>query len=335
MPDGFPKFTAAAIQAAPEFLDREATVDKACHLTAEAAKNGAQLIVFPETWIPAYPFWDMGNPDGWLHLYQNAIEVPSPAIEKLGEAARRAGAYVVIGVNERDAATQGSLYNSMLYFSPDGTLLGVHRKLMPSVSEKMIWGMGDGSGLHILETPLGRLGGLICWEHEMTLVKYAMYSRGEQVHASVWPAWTFQRDHIQFGTRQYAYEGKSFVIVSCGVLDANAVPKNWRGPGRAAGRVADGGSAIIAPDGSYVAEPVYNEETIIYGDIDLRKVALAKREVDVAGHYSRPDVVRLLFDDSPHDPLVGPLDGVDAGSPNEPPTPDTPTKPKQRRSRSR
>jgi len=304
MPDEFPTFTAAAVQAAPEFLDREATVDKACHLTAEAAKKGAQLIVFPETWVPAYPFWDMGNPDAWLQLHQNAVEVPSPAIDKLAEAARRAGAYVVIGVNERDAATQGSLYNSLLYFSPEGTLLGVHRKLMPSVSEKMIWGMGDGSGLHIFDTPLGRLGGLICWEHEMTLVKYAMYSRGEQVHAAVWPAWTFQRDHIQFGMRQYAYEGKCFAVVSCGILDGSAVPERWRRGNSGEGQVADGGSAIIGPDGNYVAGPVYGDETIIYGDLNLRRVALAKREIDVAGHYARPDVVRLLFDRSPHHPLV-------------------------------
>ena len=304
MADEFPKFTAAAVQAAPEFLDREATVDKACHLTAEAAKNGAQLIVFPETWIPAYPFWDMSRPDAWLELYQNAVEVPSPTTERLADAARKAKAHVVIGINERDAQTQGSLYNSLLYIGPDGTLLGVHRKLMPSVSERMIWGMGDGSGLHIFDTPLGRLGGLICWEHEMTLVKYAMYARGEQVHASVWPAWTFQRDHIQFGMRQYAYEGKGFAVVSCGVLEGGAVPERWRGGNSGEGWIADGGSAIIAPDGSYVAGPVYGEETIVYGEIDLRRVAAAKREIDVAGHYSRPDVVRLLFDETPHSPLV-------------------------------
>ncbi len=335
MGDDFPgPFTAAAVQAAPEFMDREATVQKACHLIVRAAKNGAQLIVFPETWVPTYPFWDMGRPDAWLELYQNSVEVPSPATKQIGAAAKKAKAYVVLGINERDAKTKGTLYNSMLYFGPDGNVLGVHRKLMPSVSERLVWGMGDGSGLHIFDTPLGRLGGLICWEHEMTLVKYAMYARGEQLHASVWPAWTFQRDHIQFGTRQYAYEGKSFVIVSCGVLSADAVPERWRGPGTASGRVADGGSAIIAPDGSYVAAPVYDEETVVYGDIDLRKVALAKREVDVAGHYSRPDVVQLLFDDSPHDPLVGPLNGAGADGLSKLPA-NTATEPKKRRSRSR
>ena len=304
MADEFPKFIAAAVQAAPVFMQREATVDKACELIAEAAREGARLVVFPETWVPTYPFWDMQRPDAWLELHRNSIEVPSPSVDRLAAAARKADAYVIVGVNERDAQTKGSLYNSLLYFSPEGTLLGVHRKLMPSVSERLIWGMGDGSGLHIFDTALGRLGGLICWEHEMTLVKYAMYARGEQVHASVWPAWTTQRDHIQFGTRQYAYEGKCFVIVACGVLDADAVPERWRGDNRGSGKIANGGSAIIAPDGSYVAKPVYDEETILYGEIDLAQVAAGKRLVDVAGHYSRPDVVRLLFDPSSHSPVV-------------------------------
>ena len=304
MPDDFPKFTAAAVQAAPVFLDREVTIDKACQLIEQAGREGAQLIVFPETWVPTYPFWDMQRPDAWLELYRNAVEVPSPSVERLAAAARKTRAYVVIGVNERDALTKGTLYNSMLYFSPEGALLGVHRKLMPSVSERLIWGMGDGSGLHIFDTPLGRLGGLICWEHEMTLVKYAMYARGEQVHASVWPAWSTQRDHIQFGTRQYAYEGKCFVVVACGVLDAAAVPERWRGSNPGAGQIANGGSAIISPEGAYIVGPVYEDETILYGEIDLTQVAAGKWMVDVAGHYSRPDVVRLLFDPSPHSPLV-------------------------------
>jgi aliphatic nitrilase len=304
MSDEFPKFTAAAVQAAPVFLDREATIDKACHLLDEAGRAGARLIVFPETWVPTYPFWDMQRPDAWLELYRNAVEVPSPSADRLAAAARKAKAYVVIGVNERDAQTKGTLYNSLLYFNPEGTLMGVHRKLMPSATERLVWGMGDGSGLHVFDTPLGRLGGLICWEHEMTLVKYAMYARGEQVHASVWPAWFFQRDQIQFGTRQYAFEGGCFVVVSCGVLDAEAVPERWRRMNPSDRRIASGGSAIIGPLGNYVAGPVYEEETIVYGEIDLAQVAVVKRALDVAGHYSRPDVVRLLFDQSPHSPLV-------------------------------
>lgn len=328
MPDEFPRFTVAAVQAAPVFLDREATVDKACHLIEQAGHEGARLIVFPETWVPTYPFWDMRHPDAWLELYRNAVEVPSPSTARLAAAARKAGAYVVIGVNERDAQTKGTLYNSLLYFDPEGTLMGVHRKLMPSVTERLIWGMGDGSGLHVFDTRLGRLGGLICWEHEMTLVKYAMYARGEQVHASVWPAWSTQRDHIQFGTRQYAYEGKCFVVVACGLLQAEVIPESWRGGIPPSGQIADGGSAIIAPDGSYIAGPVYEEETIVYGEIDLAQVALAKRLVDVAGHYSRPDVVRLLFDQSPHDSLVK---SEGAAQELEPPSNEHPARPPTRR----
>ena len=331
MPDEFPKFTAAAVQAAPVFLDREATIEKACALIDEAGRAGAQLIVFPETWVPTYPFWDMQRPDAWLQLHRNAVEVPSPSTERLGAAARQAGAYVVIGVNERDAQTKGTLYNSMLYFSPEGALMGVHRKLMPSVTERLVWGMGDGSGLHVFDTPLGQLGGLICWEHEMTLVKYAMYARGEQVHASVWPAWSFQRDHIQFGTRQYAYEGKCFVVVACGVLDGAVVPEAWRRASLVAGLTADGGSAIIGPDGGYLAGPVYDDETILYGEVDLAQVAAAKWQVDVAGHYSRPDVVRLLFDPSPHPPLVtadGAPQPIEAPSPKEAPRRQTTARPK-------
>src|SRR3990172_10906548 len=256
MPDDFPKFTAAAVQATPVFLDGEATIDKACELIEQAGRQGAQLIVFPETWVPTYPFWDMRRPDAWLELYRNAVEVPSRATDRLAAAARKAQAYVAIGINERDTETKGSLYNSLLYLGPDGAMLGVHRKLMPSITERLVWGMGDGSGLHLFDTPLGRLGGLICWEHEMTLVKYAMYARGEQVHASVWPAWSMQRDHIQFGTRQYAYEGKCFVVVSCGLFDFSAIGDRHRKFFANDRPTADGGSAIIGPDGGYIAGPV-------------------------------------------------------------------------------
>lgn len=303
MPDDYPKFTSAAVQAAPVFLDREATIDKACRLIDEAGGAGARLIVFPETWVPAYPFW-IGTPrifsaSMFVRLFKNAVEVPSPATDALCRAAAKAGAHVVIGINERDSVSH-TLYNSLLYIGEAGEIMGVHRKLMPSFSERTIWGWGDGSGLHVFQTPLGRLGGLICWEHEMTLVKFAMYARGEEVHASVWPAWSFQKSHIDFGCRQYAYEGGCFVIASCGVLLPDTLPQEMRSGFTQAG----GGSGIIAPSGEYIAGPVYEKEEILYAEIDLEAVIRAKHSRDVAGHYARPDVVQLLLNDRPQLSLV-------------------------------
>ena len=305
MPDQYPRYTVAAVQAASVFMDREATIDKACHLIDEAGKRGSRIIVFPETWIPAYPFWLTQLSDAWMELHSNAIEVPSVHVERLAQAARGANAYVVIGINERDTNTLGTLYNSLLYLGADGAVLGVHRKLMPTAGERLVWGMGDGSGMHLFDTPLGRLGGLICWEHEMTLAKYAMYARGEQVHASVWPAWNSQREHIAFGTRQYAFEGRTFVIVACGLIQGSAIPEKWRRPGLDhTGLIADGGSAIIGPNGDYLAGPLYSEEDILYADIDLSRIVAAKQALDTGGHYSRPDVLRLQFNTTPHTSLV-------------------------------
>lgn len=303
----------ASVQASSVFLDREATVEKACRLTEEAARAGARVIVFPEAWIPGYPFWIFANKpistSLFTALYQQAVIVPSPATGRLGEAARRAKAYLVIGVSERAGR---SLYNSMLYFAPDGALLGVHRKLMPTHMERTIWGQGDGSGLRLFDTPLGRLGGLICWEHQMTLVKYAMFARGEAIHASVWPAMRSQNAHIEFGTRQYAFEGRCFVIVSCGYLTPALVPERYGLHGAALD--ANGGSAIINPQGEYLAGPLYDREGILYADLDLDELAAGAYWSDITGHYARPDVVRLVLDDRPRAVIEQP-DGSPYASP--------------------
>jgi len=309
MGDDFPKFTTAVVQAAPIFLDRDATIDKACRLIQEAGERGARLIVFPETWVPGYPFWltsalPLQEPLRlFTRLFKNSVEVPSPATEALGRAAARAGAYVAIGINERDAQSKGSLYNTLLYIDDHGRLLGKHRKLMPSYGERTVWGWGDGSGLQVFETPLGRLGGLICWEHEMPLVRYAMYSKGEQVHCSVWPAYSFQNDHIGFGCRQYAFEGGCFVLVSCGLWNAETIPADLGLQGRPL-LDANGGSAIIAPGGNYLAGPLYNKEDILYAEIDLEQIVPHKQLLDVVGHYARPDVVQLLLHDEARPPVV-------------------------------
>ncbi len=289
-----PRFTAAAVQAAPVFLDRDATVDKACEIIGEAGRAGADLIVFPETWIPGYPFWISSSRvfsgDVFAQLWKNAVELGSPAVDRLGEAAREAGAYVVMGVDERDTVSRGTLYNSLLYFSPEGEVVHRHRKLMPTFTERTVWGFGDGSDLAILDTPLGRLGGLICWEHEMTLAKYALYAQGEQVHCSVWPAYSFQNDHIAYGTRQYAFEGACFVVTACGVVTPGSLPTDLGGDTLS----ANGGTAIIGPDGNYLAGPIYDSEETLYAEIDLEAAIREKHSRDVAGHYARPDVLQLL-----------------------------------------
>ena len=175
MGDTLPKFTAAAVQAAPVFLDREATIDKACGLIDEAGQAGADLIVFPETWVPGYPFWTgtaaVFSSDAYAQLWKNAVEVPSVSTSRLAQAAAKAQAYVVIGINERDTVSRGTIFNSLLYLSPEGEVIHCHRKLLPTFTERTVWGFGDGSDLRVLDTPLGRLGALICWEHQMTLAK--------------------------------------------------------------------------------------------------------------------------------------------------------------------
>ena len=307
MAEEFPRFTAAAVQAAPVYLDREATIEKACRLIEEAAAKGARLIVFPETWVPGYPFWVFGSlvVSGTLftRLFKNAVEIPSPATDALCRAAARAGAYVVIGINERDARFKGSLYNTLLYIDDEGQILGAHRKVMPTHAERTVWGMGDGSGLHVFDTSVGRLGGLICWEHEMPLVRYAMYSRGEQVHAAVWPAFSTQNHHIDFGCRQYAFEGGCFVVVACGYLTEALVPEELGIRGQAI-LDANGGSGIIGPDGEYLAGPLYGKEGILYADVDLEQIVAQKHFLDITGHYSRPDVAQLLLHQEARPPVV-------------------------------
>ena len=294
MGDTLPKFTAAAVQAAPVFLDRDATIEKACELIATAGDAGAKLIVLPETWIPGYPFWHSSpgvfSSSTFTEYWKNSVELPSPASDRIGQAAKMAAAYVVVGMSERDTASRGTLYNTLAYYDPAGELIHRHRKLMPTFTERTIWGMGDGSDLDVLETPLGRLGGLICWEHEMALAKYALYAQGEQVHCSAWPAYSSQKNHIAFGTRQYAFEGACFVVLSCGIVTPGSMP-------RALGAddvSANGGTAIIGPDGEYLAGPVYDTEEILYAEIDLEAALREKHSRDVAGHYARPDVLQLL-----------------------------------------
>ena len=304
MSELFPKFKAAAVHAASVFLDLEASIDKACKLIGEAAANGANLVVFPETFLPGYPYWIWTHTprDGaplFFELFANSIVVGSTQTDRLGAAARQAGVYVAVGVSERDG---GTLYNTLLYFDNQGDIVGRHRKLQPTNAERIIWGRGDASGLKVHQTPLGRIGGLICFEHTMDLTRYALISQREQVHVGIWPAIsaissdpnsaTFD-DWSASAARHHALAAQAFVINVQSRIDERVIEKLGLVGQTDVIRVGGGWSAIIAPNGQFLAGPNRDDETILYADIDLSLIVFAKYFVDSAGHYSRPDVLRL------------------------------------------
>jgi nitrilase len=324
MGDHSPRVRAAVVQAAPVLFDREATVEKTGRLIDEAAAQGANLIVFPEAFIPAYP-WGIRfgtrvggrTADGrraWARYWANAVDVPGPATEAIGAAARRARAYVAIGVIERDQTySRGTVYCTLLYFGPDGRLLATHRKLMPTAAERYIWGSGDGSTLPVLETPYGRLGGLICWENYMPLARMAMYGKGVELYVA--PT-ADSRDSWQATVRHIACEGRCFVLSCCQYVTKDLYPADLE----VAGELADapevlsrGGSAIIAPLGDYVAGPLFGQEGILTADLDLARVVEGKFDFDVTGHYARPDVFRLLVNEQATPPVQSVAWGVERG----------------------
>jgi nitrilase len=307
----------AAVQAAPVFLDRERTVAKAARLIAEASENGAQLVAFPETWIPGYPAWIFGAA-GWDDAAQkrafgrlnaNSVDVPSPAVDELCRAAKDAGVVVAMGMTERDArSSRGTLYNSILYISEQGDVLGVHRKLMPTHAERIVWGQGDGSTLHVFDTPVGRVGGLACWEHWMPLTRFAMHAKGEQIHVAAWPEVGDPELH-RFATRHYAFEGRCFALCVMGAqLRPGDLPADFElrdAMGAADDFVAaqGGGTCIFAPDGTIVADSTAGEETVVYGDLELRRIPEEQAALDVVGHYNRPDVFSFTVDERPRVPV--------------------------------
>jgi nitrilase len=302
-------FIAAAVQAAPVFLDRDATVERAVRLIEEASGEGARIVTFPEAWIPGYPSWiyhaaEWDEPRSkrtFARLQRNALQVPSPATDALCRAARAAKAQVVIGIHEQDADySLGTIYNSLLFISDQGEILGAHRKLMPTHAERIVWGQGDGSTLHVFDTPFGRLGGLICWEHWMPLTRFAMHAKGEQVHVAAWPD---ADDVHQLASRHYAFEGRCYVLCVGSYATARDLPADFE-LAQAMGLTGDdellvGGSGIIGPDGSWIAEPVSGREAIVYGEIDLGRIAEEQQALDAAGHYNRPDVFSLTVDERP------------------------------------
>jgi nitrilase len=304
----YPHYMAAAVQATPVFLDREATLEKACRLIAEAAGLGARLVVFPEAFIAGYPYWLWGDrpaavpgleQQAFAALWREAVDVPGPATEQLGEAARAADALVVVGVNEREAAYgRGTLYNTLLTFGPDGQLLGRHRKLIPTYKERTVWGAGDGSTLAVHATALGRIGGLICWENYMPLARYHQYAQGVQVHVAATvddsPSW-------QQLVRTIAAEGRVYVVAVGQRFARSQFPDEpfLGGFAPEADLLSGGGSLIVAPGGEVLAGPLEDGEGILTAEIDLARVVGEKHSLDVTGHYARPDVFQLTVNEAP------------------------------------
>ena len=286
----------AVVQLAPVFLDRAATVAKTCDAIAQAARNGAELIAFPESFIPGYPYWAMVKDplairDFNRRLFDAALEIPGHDCAILAAAAKKAGCHVVVGLTERES---GTLYNSQLVLGPDGMILGKRRKLMPTSHERMVWGRGDGRDLAVWNTKLGVLGALICYEHSNALYRYAIQAQGEQIHVANWPGGIAINGIIDAAARHYAFEGQCFVINVTAVMTEDIIAQ--LGEGGAKLKPGGGYSAIIAPDGRFLAGPAESDETILYAELDFDRITDMKMIVDSAGHYARPDVVRLHVD---------------------------------------
>ena len=292
----------ACVQAEPIVLDREATVDKLVRLTAEAAGEGASLLVFPEAFIPVYPsstwakaFAGWADPrakETFARLAAEAVSVPGEAADRIGAAAREHGVWIVTGVTEVDPERPGTLYNTLLYHAPDGRLALRHRKLVPTNHERLIWGQGDGSGLRAIPTELGRLGGLICWENYMPLARFSLYESGVEIYvastADDADAWQATLVHI-------ARESRAFVVSPSHFQRASAYPDDFPLRDELKGHdvIGRGGSAILAPDGSYLAGPLYDEEGVLYAVLDPALLRAERQRFDPAGHYHRPDLLRL------------------------------------------
>jgi len=309
----------ALIQQAPVFLNVGQSLLKACDLIERAADEGAEVIIFPETWLPGYPVWLDVAPNAALWDYppakalyrllaENSVCVPGRCLDALLRAANRAGAYVIMGAHER---LGGTLYNTMISIGRDGRTFRLHRKLIPTYTERMVWGRGDGSTLSVLSTEYGNIGGLICWEHWMPLARAAMHAKHETLHVAQWPA---VRELHQIASRHYAFEGQCFVLAAGCILSRRDIIQGYESlnlsndaaidileaiPGDDGRLLLNGGSAVIGPDGAYLAGPVFDESCILYADIEPARITEGHMVIDTGGHYSRPDVFQLQVNDRP------------------------------------
>ena len=315
MTSRFSSVKVAVIQAAPVLFNREASVEKACQLIQEAASQGAQILLFPEAFIPAYPrglsfgmVVGSRSPEGrrtWQGYWDNAVELPGPQTEALRKAVRQAGVYLAIGVIERDTEfSQGTLYCTLAYFGPDGKLIGKHRKLKPTGAERLIWGEGDGSTLTVLDTKFGKIGGLICWENYMPLARMAMYGKGVELYLA--PT-ADARETWQPTLRHIACEGRCFVLGCNQFVTKDMYPDTLEGISELDTQpevMCRGGSVIISPFGDVLAGPLYDQEGILHAELDMGEIIRGKVDFDVVGHYARPDVFQLIVNEKSMSPVV-------------------------------
>ncbi len=305
----------AAVQAAPVFMNLDGCVDKALHLIAQAARDGVQLVAFPECWFPGYPWWvwlspPAGNLQHFARYHENSLVAGSAQFERLAAAAAEHGILLSVGASERD---HGSLYISQFLFDQTGTLLQARRKLKPTHVERTVFGEGDGSDLDVVQTDIGRIGQLNCWEHLQPLSRYALYSMHEQIHIGAWPSFSCYPQAYALGaplnnavSQVYAAEGQCFVIAPCGVISPEMIAELVHTEEQAQLLLPGGGAArLYGPDGAMLGEPLgADEEGLLTADIDLQAIAVAKSFADPVGHYARADATQLLLNRTPQRPVV-------------------------------
>jgi nitrilase len=316
----FEAFKVAVVQASPVVFDRERTLEKLCSLAGEAARKGARLVLFPEAFVSAYPRGldfgavvgnrtDAGRRD-FQRYWESSVDVPGPAVDALAKTARTHDIYLVVGVVERDG---GTLYCTVLFFAPDGSYLGKHRKVMPTASERLVWGFGDGSTMPVFDTPLGKVGAVICWENYLPLLRAAMYAKGIELYCA--PT-ADMRDSWIASMRHIAVEGRCFVL-SCNQFNRrHDFPADYRtafgdDPETVMSR---GGSCIVDPFGNFLAGPNVDGEVILIADIDRSQIVQGKYDIDVVGHYARPDIFQLHVDEQPKRPVSYSARSATAGS---------------------